>query len=143
MSVCALYDIIKMRPPMWQLRFFYIIQMIAGMFLKVLYRILLKWELVCVWMSFIWYYKESWNVSERALYDIVNMRGFMFLNDLYMILLKWVFLWMRFIWYYWNGSCMCWNALYKILLKWELICAWMQFVRYKQNQILYVPECDV
>ena len=82
-------------------------------------------------------------MSERALYDIVNMRGFKFLNDLYMTLLKWVSLWMLFIWYYWNGSWMCWNALYKILLKWELICAWMQFVWYKQNESLYVSEYDL
>ena len=74
----------------------------AGMCLNALYMILLKWELVCVWMRFIWYY---WNdsmyvsecalydnikivagMSECALYDIIKMRAGMCVNGLYMIL---------------------------------------------------------
>jgi len=40
LSECALNDIIKMR---------------GGVCLNALYMILLKWEMVCAWMRYIWY----------------------------------------------------------------------------------------
>jgi len=46
----------------------YIIITRAAMCLNALYMVLLKWELVCVSMRFIWYYEnERWYVFECAL----------------------------------------------------------------------------
>jgi len=80
-----------------------IIDMRVGVCLNALHITLLKWEFVCVWMRFMWFYlNQNWYVSECASYDIIKMRHFMCLNALYMIILKWelVCVWLRLICYY-------------------------------------------
>ena len=65
-------------------------KMKAGMCLNALYMILLKWEILCVWMRLIWYYwYESLYVSESTAYDIIEMGADMCLNAISIKLLKW------------------------------------------------------
>ena len=67
MSECVLYDIIKM----------------TDFRLNALYKLLLWWEILFVWMRFESYCKnESLYVSECALYDVTEMRTCMCLNAL-------------------------------------------------------------
>ena len=69
-----LYDIIKMR---------------VCMCLNALSILLLEWELVSVWMRFIWYYLiEEFYVSQCAFNENIGLRAGMCLNTLHMILLK-------------------------------------------------------
>jgi len=53
-------------------------------------------------------------VSECAVYDIIEMR-----------------------------ACMCLKGIYMILLKRGLVCVWMRYVWYYENESLYVSEWNL
>ena len=116
----------------------------GGVWLNVLYIILLKLEMhmiessfrdiakmkngTCL-NSFIRYENERWCMAECILYNIIEMGDGIYLNSLYMILLKWVGIYP--------------NALYIILLNLEMIYIWMFFIWYYQNNSCYTPECSL
>jgi len=55
-SKYALYDIIEMRACVCDCALYDIIKLKDGMCLNMLHMIIFKWELVCFWMPFVWYY---------------------------------------------------------------------------------------
>ena len=133
-----------------------IIKMRAGMCVNSLYMILLKWELVFIWMRLIWtYYNDGWYMSQCAFYNIMKMRAVMCPKWPHMVLLEWelVCVWVRSKWYYENK---CWyvsdyalhgikmrvgmglNALYMIALIWGFVYFWMRFVILLKWELLCV-----